>query len=92
MHAKMVSKYKDQIWLIGKSKHFEASGSAFVIAIAQALAVAQALELALAQATAVAQALELAQALARWQVVNLRGTQQVCLSDFLHTCECRQLV
>ena len=80
MHAQMVSKYKDQIWLIGKSKHFEASGSAFVIALAQALAVAQALELALVQA------------LARWQVVNLRGTQQVCLSDFLHTCECRQLV
>ena len=78
MHAQMVSKYKDQIWLIGKSKHFEASGSAFVIALAQALAVAQ--------------ALELAQALARWQVVNLRGTQRVCLSDFLHTCECRQLV
>ena len=48
--------------------------------------------IALAQATAVAQALELAQALARWQVVNLRGTQRVCLSDFLHTCECRQLV
>ena len=83
MHAQMVSKYKDQIWLIGKSKHFEASGSAFVIALAQALAVAQALELALVQALSY---------LARWQVVNLRGTQRVCLSDFLHICECRQLV
>ena len=74
MRTQMVSKYKDQIWLICKSKHFVASASACVIAQAQAL------ELALAQA------------LAGWQVVNLRGTQQVCLSDFLHTCECRQLV
>ena len=74
MRTQMVSKYKDQIWLICKSKHFVASASACVIAQAQAL------ELALVQA------------LARWQVVNLRGTQQVCLSDFLHTCKCRQLV
>ena len=74
MRTQMVSKYKDQIWLICKSKHFVASGSACVRALAQAL------ELALAQA------------LARWQVVNLRGTQRVCLSDFLHTSECRQLV
>ena len=82
MHTQMVSKYKDQIWLICKSKHFVAGASACVIALAlaQALAVAQALELTLVQA------------LVRWQVVNLRGTQRVCLSDFLHTCECRQLV
>ena len=80
MRTQMVSKYKDQILLICKSKHFVASASACVIALAQALAVAHALELALVQA------------LARWQVVNLRGTQRVCLSDFLHTCECRQLV
>ena len=78
MRTQMVGKYKDQIWLICKSKHFVADASACVIALAQATAVA--LELALVQA------------LARWQVVNLRGTQQVCLSDFLHTCECRQLV
>ena len=74
MRTQMVSKYKDQIWLICKSKHFVASVSACVIVQAQAL------ELALVQA------------LARWQVVNLRGTQRVCLSDFLHICECRQLV
>ena len=85
MHTQMVSKYKDQIWLICKSKHFVAGASACVIALAlaQALAVAQALELALVQALSY---------LARWQVVNLRGTRRVCLSDFLHTCECRQLV
>ena len=74
MRTQMVSKYKDQIWLICKSKHFVASASACVIALVQAL------ELALAQL------------LARWQVVNLRGTQRVCLSGSLHTCECRQLV
>ena len=74
MRTQMVSKYKDQIWLICKPKHFAASGGACVIALAQAL------ELALAHVPA------------RWQVVNFRGTQGVCLSDFLHTCECRQLV
>ena len=38
MYTQIVRKYKDQIWLICNSKHFVASASACVIALAQATA------------------------------------------------------